>query len=210
MFRHFIVALLLLVSSGFASAEGLEQISVFPEQPAVDSPIFIQLDISLPDPCYILIKYSVRLRRKKRLIFTKLYYKRAELASSDCVRDFHHKVSLPPLTRGKWTAKVRIHQGKRQVFSGEELAFTVSARAGCNFDFEAGMVRVIIGFTHPPGPDEQALVESMGGTIKFTYTGFPYAFAPAIAATIPEEAIEELEINPSVTRVEKIGCGHIH
>jgi subtilisin len=58
-------------------------------------------------------------------------------------------------------------------------------------------VKVLIGFSHQPGPAEQALVRRAGGTIKYTYH-----LVPAIAATVPENAISGLQGNPNVLRVE--------
>ena len=63
----------------------------------------------------------------------------------------------------------------------------------------AGLERVpvFIGFRQTPGPSEQALVRAQGGAIKYSYT-----LVPAIAASIPEPAIEGLRRNPNVTIVE--------
>ncbi len=58
-------------------------------------------------------------------------------------------------------------------------------------------VPVFVGFRQVPGPAEQALVRSHGGEIKYSYT-----LVPAIAASIPEPAIEGLRRNPNVTLVE--------
>lgn len=58
-------------------------------------------------------------------------------------------------------------------------------------------VPVLIGFTQTPGPSEQALVRGQGGMIKYTYH-----LVPAIAAWIPEPAIEALQKNPNVTTIE--------
>jgi len=58
-------------------------------------------------------------------------------------------------------------------------------------------VKVLIGFTRQPGPAEQALVHRAGGTIKYTYH-----LVPAIAATVPEGAIDGLRRNPNVTNVD--------
>jgi subtilisin len=58
-------------------------------------------------------------------------------------------------------------------------------------------VPVLIGFKQVPGPSERALVRSNGGVIKYSYT-----LVPAIAASIPEPAIEGLAHNPNVTVVE--------
>ncbi|NVM46722.1 MAG: S8 family serine peptidase [Candidatus Lokiarchaeota archaeon] len=63
-----------------------------------------------------------------------------------------------------------------------------------------GLLKVLIGFKEKPGPAEQALVNSMGGKIKYTYN-----FIPAMAASIPEKAIEALKKNPNITDVELDG-----
>jgi len=56
---------------------------------------------------------------------------------------------------------------------------------------------VLIGFDRQPGPAEEAIVGGAGGAIKYTYH-----LVPAIAASVPEAAIERLLKNPKVTRVE--------
>ena len=63
-----------------------------------------------------------------------------------------------------------------------------------------GLVKVLIGFTKKPGPPEQALVRGVGGKIKYTYN-----IVDAIAASIPEKAIEALQKNPNVRYVEPDG-----
>jgi subtilisin len=60
-----------------------------------------------------------------------------------------------------------------------------------------GLVKVLIGFKEKPGPPEQALVKGLGGKIKYTYN-----IIPAIAASVPEVAINALQKNPNVTNVE--------
>ena len=60
-----------------------------------------------------------------------------------------------------------------------------------------GLVKVLIGFKEKPGPAEQALVNSMNGKIKYTYN-----FIPAMAASLPEKAIEALKKNPNITDIE--------
>jgi subtilisin family serine protease len=60
-----------------------------------------------------------------------------------------------------------------------------------------GLVKVLIGFKEKPGPPEQALVKGLGGKIKYTYN-----LIPAIAASVPEVAIEALKKNPNITNVE--------
>jgi PKD repeat protein len=57
--------------------------------------------------------------------------------------------------------------------------------------------KVLISFRQIPGPDEQALVRSHGGVIKYSYR-----LVPGIAATIPEAAIDGLSRNPNVTIIE--------
>lgn len=61
-------------------------------------------------------------------------------------------------------------------------------------------VKVLIGFNSQPGRAEQALVRGVGGRIKYTYH-----LVPAIAATVPEAAIDGLRRNPNVTHVELDG-----
>ncbi|OGD13430.1 hypothetical protein A2V47_06915 [Candidatus Atribacteria bacterium RBG_19FT_COMBO_35_14] len=60
-----------------------------------------------------------------------------------------------------------------------------------------GLVKVLIGFKEKPGSAEQAVVKGVGGKIKYTYN-----LVPAIAASIPEAAIEALKKNPNITDVE--------
>jgi hypothetical protein len=63
-----------------------------------------------------------------------------------------------------------------------------------------GLVRVLIGFKQKPGSAEQALVEGVGGKIKYTYN-----LIPAIAVSVPEVAVEALKKNPNVKYVEPDG-----
>ncbi len=65
---------------------------------------------------------------------------------------------------------------------------------------QPGRVKVLIGFTRQPGPAQEALVRGIGGTIRYSYH-----LVPAIAATVPEQAIEGLRRNPNVTAVELDG-----
>jgi hypothetical protein len=87
-----------------------------------------------------------------------------------------------------------------------------------------GLVKVLIGFKEKPGAAEQAMVRGVGGKIKYTYN-----LIPAIAASVPEVAIEALKKNPNVTNIEldsmvyaldteldnswgvkRIGAGNVH
>jgi hypothetical protein len=58
-------------------------------------------------------------------------------------------------------------------------------------------VRVIIGFQQQPGPNEQALVRALGATILHSYW-----LVPAIAAEVPQSALQALRNNPNVTNVD--------
>jgi len=60
-----------------------------------------------------------------------------------------------------------------------------------------GLVKVLIGFKEKPGAAQQAMVKGVGGKIKYTYN-----IIPAIAASVPEVAIEALQKNPNITNVE--------
>jgi len=60
-----------------------------------------------------------------------------------------------------------------------------------------GLVKVLIGFKEKPGPAQQAMVKGLGGKIKYTYN-----IIPAIAASVPEVAINVLQKNPNITNVE--------
>ncbi|MFC1861231.1 S8 family serine peptidase [Chloroflexota bacterium] len=59
------------------------------------------------------------------------------------------------------------------------------------------MVKVLIGFDRQTGSNEAAIVRGAGGSIKHTYH-----LVPAIAASIPEAAIQGLLRNPKVTHIE--------
>ncbi len=58
-------------------------------------------------------------------------------------------------------------------------------------------IDVLIGFGVMPGPPEEAMVRSVGGQIMHRYR-----LVPAIAATIPPQAVTALRANPRVTVVE--------
>jgi subtilisin family serine protease/5-hydroxyisourate hydrolase-like protein (transthyretin family) len=60
-----------------------------------------------------------------------------------------------------------------------------------------GLVKVLIGFKEKPGAAQQVMVRGVGGKIKYTYN-----LIPAIAASVPEVAIEALKKNPNITNVE--------
>lgn len=64
----------------------------------------------------------------------------------------------------------------------------------------AALHRVFIGFRSLPSAAEEALVRARGGAIKYTYH-----LVPAIAATIPEAAINALLRNPNVTGIDPDG-----
>lgn len=61
----------------------------------------------------------------------------------------------------------------------------------------AELVPVLIGFRDTPGASQQALVRAYGGDIKYSYW-----LVPAIAASIPAQAVQALSANPSVVLIE--------
>lgn len=63
-----------------------------------------------------------------------------------------------------------------------------------------GLVKVLIGFKEKPGAAQQAMVKGVGGKIKYTYN-----LIPAIAASVPEAAVNALQKNPNVRYVEPDG-----
>jgi subtilisin family serine protease len=62
---------------------------------------------------------------------------------------------------------------------------------------------VIIGFKSTPGHADKAMVRGHGGEIKYSYT-----LINAIAAKLPEPAIENIQKNSRVTYVERDGEVH--
>ena len=58
-------------------------------------------------------------------------------------------------------------------------------------------VKVLISFDRQPGPAEEGIVRGVGGGVKYTYH-----LVPAIAASIPQAAIQGLLRNPRVTSIE--------
>ncbi|MBA3071949.1 MAG: S8 family serine peptidase [Nitrospirae bacterium] len=57
--------------------------------------------------------------------------------------------------------------------------------------------KVFVGFRERPGKSEDAIVVRAGGKVKYKYT-----LVPAIAATVPESAIEGLLRSPQVSYIE--------
>lgn len=62
---------------------------------------------------------------------------------------------------------------------------------------------VLIGFRQLPGAAEQQLVRAVGGTIRHTYR-----IIPAIAATLPQQAVNALRNHPAVVVVEPDAAVH--
>jgi subtilisin len=60
--------------------------------------------------------------------------------------------------------------------------------------------RVFIAFEDPPGLNDKAFVQGLGGSVRYVYH-----LVPAIAATIPEAAIDHLLRNPRVASIEPDG-----
>ena len=61
-------------------------------------------------------------------------------------------------------------------------------------------IDVFVSFDKTPGVAERAIVERAGGTVRFSYT-----IVPAVAASVPEAAIQGLLNNPNITAVELDG-----
>ncbi len=93
-----------------------------------------------------------------------------------------------------WTALALIAMLTTSVGVAAAPAFGSGAAA------QAEKVAVFIAFARQPGPAEEALVRRAGGAIKYTYH-----LVPAIAASLPEAAINGLLANPNVTRIEPDG-----
>src|SRR3989344_3963083 len=64
-------------------------------------------------------------------------------------------------------------------------------------------IDVFVSFDKTPGVAERAIVERAGGTVRFSYT-----IVPAVAASVPEAAIQGLLNNPNITAVELDGTVH--
>jgi len=58
-------------------------------------------------------------------------------------------------------------------------------------------VDVIIGFDRTPGPAERALIQGVGGQVRFSYH-----LIPAIAASLPQAALAGLANNPRISVIE--------
>ncbi|MCH8816630.1 MAG: PKD domain-containing protein [Chloroflexi bacterium] len=87
-----------------------------------------------------------------------------------------------------------------RALAGAFLALALFATLGISADVaqaRAGRSDVIIAFANPPGPDDQAAVRSAGGDIKYTYT-----IVNAIAASVPDQALDGLSNNPNITAIE--------
>jgi len=77
------------------------------------------------------------------------------------------------------------------------VVLLVSMAVGLMAQGQADRVKVLIGFDQQPGASEQALIRAHGGTVKHTFH-----LIPAIAATIPQKAVEALSKNPAVAVIE--------
>jgi subtilisin len=60
-----------------------------------------------------------------------------------------------------------------------------------------GHVPVLIGLRHMPRVSDEALVRAHGGRVKYRYS-----IVPAMAASIPPQAVAALQAHPAVVRVE--------
>ena len=114
------------------------------------------------------------------------------------------------------TIKLDVISASLFIFLSASVSFTASTHAG-DQPVQASQVqgkqlgvklsgnpsalhKVLIGFKTTPGNAEEALVTSMGGKTKYTYH-----LVPAIAATVPESAMEGLLRNPNVTHIDRDG-----
>ena len=79
------------------------------------------------------------------------------------------------------------------------VSFTIPAPTLAVAQGQGGdnLTRVLIAFDKPVGPSEEALVRAHGGKIKYSYS-----IVDAIAATIPEKAIEGLSHNPHIASID--------
>lgn len=59
------------------------------------------------------------------------------------------------------------------------------------------MVDVLVTFHQPPGPDETALIENLGGTVKTAYH-----IVPTLLANMPSASLDELQADPRVKLIE--------
>ncbi|MBI2627034.1 MAG: S8 family serine peptidase [Parcubacteria group bacterium] len=80
------------------------------------------------------------------------------------------------------------------------LAGTTGSLFATQTAHASSRVNVFIGFTQTPGASEQALVRAFGGEISHSYH-----LVPAIAASVPESAVNGLLKNPRVAYVEADG-----
>jgi subtilisin len=79
--------------------------------------------------------------------------------------------------------------------------FAVSTSHAQNLqDSSLGKVDVLIAFKQIPGPSEAALINAHGGKINRSFT-----LVPAVAATIPQKALDALSKNPNITTIEPDG-----
>jgi len=85
------------------------------------------------------------------------------------------------------------------------ISVTVVLAGGADKDTQQSKVPVIIGFKDKPSQADKDMVRGQGGEIKHSYT-----IIDAIAAKLPEQAIENIQKNPKVAYVEMDGEVHAH
>ncbi len=76
------------------------------------------------------------------------------------------------------------------------MSYVFLAHASVQSDTQE-QVRVFVHFDSVPGKTEQGLVRAFGGKVTHSYS-----IIPALAVTIPQQAIEGLSKNPHVTSIE--------
>lgn len=77
------------------------------------------------------------------------------------------------------------------------LALTASGIFSLQAAGASPRIDVFISFQDAPGADERALVERAGGAVRYSYR-----IIPAVAASIPEAAIQGLLRNPKIASIE--------
>ena len=91
------------------------------------------------------------------------------------------------------------------VFTAILLLAAFVAPAGASASDGADRVDVLIGFDRAPGDSEHDLVRGHGGEVSHSYD-----IVPAVAASIPQRAVDNLQRSPRVTYIEPDGQVFAH
>ena len=103
------------------------------------------------------------------------------------------RASLIPLFVLGGLVKTRVQSMLISVVAGLLAPFAVWAAPPA----DGGNVRVIIRFAEAPGKAQRDLVRELGGTVHHSFQ-----IVPAIAATLPEQALAALAANPAIDEIE--------